>query len=147
MNPSDTTTGLTPQIPLSPEDDPVLQAIEAHEVRPEDLYPSVTQLAPPLVSTEVKTEAMVTDSPEHTLPQTPVPALVATRPDATVIDDPTQTLGSKMDDAIKNSPALRKPFQFFIHQKVSKKSLTIIFIIIGIILVGIGIYVVSSSPS
>jgi len=177
MNPTSTPDGLDPANPLSLEDDPVLQAIEAHEARPDDVYtkrvppPPVAPPAPepipvptpepePVVvgpTVEIK-PAPTEEAPAATpAPQVPPPKLPEppkpTPETIPVINQPIQqkevekpkkplTPAEKIAEEIANNPATKAPFQFFIHQEVSKKTLIVVFAIIFVILVGIGVYVV-----
>jgi len=160
MNPTSTPDGLDPANPLSLEDDPVLQAIEAHEARPDDVY---TKRVPPQPVAPPAPEPIPVPIPEPepvvvgpTVEIKPAPteeAPKATPETIPVINQPIQqkevekpkkplTPAEKIAEEIANNPATKAPFQFFIHQEVSKKTLIVVFAIIFVILVGIGVYVV-----
>ena len=130
MNPNDIPKGLAPELPLNPEDDPELQAIEAHEARPEELYPKAV---PPTLTPKKLPIQKPTLQPPIIKKIIEVPQVIET----------PQTIASKMADAIANTPSTRTPFQFFIHKQVSKKSAVIVFVILTIVLVGIGVYVIA----
>ena len=184
MNPTSTPDGLDPANPLSLEDDPVLQAIEAHEARPDDVYtkrvptPPVAAPAPEPISVpipepipepvvvgptvEIKPapteEAPVAAPAPQTPPPKPPEALKPTPETIPVMNQPIQqkevekpkkplTPAEKIAEEIANNPATKAPFQFFIHQEVSKKTLIVVFAIIFVILVGIGAYVVLNTQA
>jgi len=170
MNPTSTPDGLDPANPLSIEDDPVLQAIEAHEARPDDVYtkhvPAVvtpTPVATPAPVPAPIPEPVIAPTPPEPVVIAPAPAPVTPTPTPApatipVINQPIQqkvvekpkkplTPAEKIAEEIANNPATKAPFQFFIYKQVSKKTTIIIFVIIAIILVGIGAYVVLNTQA
>ena len=160
MKPTSTSDSLDPANPLSIEDDPVLQAIEAHEARPEDLYPKpVPPVATPIPAPEPEpTPEPILEVIPEVVPE-PATKVIQPAPETIpVINQPVQqaevakpkkplTPAEKIAEEIANNPATRAPFQFFIHQQVSKKATIIIFAIIAVILVAIGAYVVLYTPN
>lgn len=150
MNPNNTSKGIEPPIPASPEDDPKLQAIEALEARPEDLeakpIPTPQPTIPSTPPTPIAPAAPVTPPPvTPPVPVVATPKVVVTEtiPKKTQAESPKipsvpETIASKMAAELANSPPTFRKFQFFLTQKVSKTPLVIgisiiVFIIVGVI--------------
>lgn len=139
MNPKDIQTGTEPDIPINPEDDPRLQAIEALEVR------AVDSKLRPLNPDSLRSKPRAPHTSEL---QAPAATPVVAPPKAVVaptvkISTPTpqekplpkapKTPAAEMAEELANSPPT-KMYQFFHDQNGLRKSPIIIIASLGVVI-------------
>lgn len=174
MNPQDTPDGKESDVPMSPEDSPRLQAIEALEAREIDAHPRPydpealrskprvqTPVTPPVHVAPPAPKPVVVKpvEPVKTVPVAPIPPptpiVEAPKPEPVVALKPTpvvippkpatpKTPAAEMAEELANAPPT-KLYQFFHNENgLRKPPIIVIAVIVVIILVVAGIFIAKS---
>jgi len=124
---------VTPDQPISPEEDPKLQAIEAMEVKSTDLDAPKPPVTPPISPKPV--------APKQAPLATPSPAKPVSEPVVEVEKPKPLSPSEAIDDVIAHSPALHTGFHPFRNQTRSRKALIIIAGVVILVGIAAGGYV------